>query len=200
MASANGRAYVGSTGHDLLVLDVSDPASPVALAAAITAGALSDDLIVDGPIVHVTTSIGWISGGAGAGVLSYLVYVPGDINDDGVIDELDFNGFESCFTGPGSEPADTTCLIFDFDEDNDVDCDDWAFFRAAWSGPDPPLFGPCHGIPGDVDGDWDVDVNDFLLLLAAWGSCAPCSKCPADFDGDCTVNVNDFLIMLANWG
>ena len=201
VAASNGRAYIATGGSEqpqLRVLDVSDPESPLMLAAAPLAGALTNDLIVDGPVVYAITTVGI---GGGAGVLAYLVYVPGDFDDNGVIDELDFNGFGSCFTGPGNEPADTTCLIFDFDEDSDIDCDDWTAFQAAWSGPDEvPTFIPCDGLPADINGDGVINVLDLIDLLLCFGLPAVPGCEAEDVNADGTVNVLDLIDLLLAFG
>ncbi len=70
--------------------------------------------------------------------------IAGDYNGDGVIDTTDFDEFILCFTSPVG-PIGPGCGIFDFDSDNDVDCEDWFGFWAAWTGPpaEPPSFDLC---------------------------------------------------------
>jgi len=53
-------------------------------------------------------------------------------------------------------------LVGDFDEDGDVDDDDWATFQGCFSGPNntrPPGCRPC-----DLDGDDDVDLIDYATF------------------------------------
>jgi len=51
-----------------------------------------------------------------------------DADEDGDTDLQDAAAFLRCSTAPGGM-ADHTCLVFDFDGDNDVDAFDWAVFR-----------------------------------------------------------------------
>ena len=57
----------------------------------------------------------------------------------------DFDTFGSCFTGPGGVYG-AGCLMGDFDDDGDIDCDDWEqFYWMAWTEPiDPPDFPGCN--------------------------------------------------------
>ena len=78
--------------------------------------------------------------------------IKGDMNDDGLIDEIDAPMFLECYSGEGGgilpvcgggEYCD--CYAGDFDNDDDVDCTDWHAFRAAYQG-DPgllPSFALC---------------------------------------------------------
>ncbi|MBN2384462.1 hypothetical protein JXQ70_16430 [bacterium] len=73
--------------------------------------------------------------------------IKGDLDHDQDIDQLDFDGFSDCFTGPGPTVLSDSCRCADFDNDQDVDCDDWTAFQAAWTGPPTqvPPFVPCDG-------------------------------------------------------
>jgi len=61
------------------------------------------------------------------------------------IDARDFSELARCFTGPGlgdGEPLypddpSARCAVYDFDDDGDVDADDYAGFHAAFAGPAP---------------------------------------------------------------
>lgn len=64
----------------------------------------------------------------------------GDFERDGDVDLADFARFQNCFTGSGNVRALRTCCSADFDGnlatgEMDVDLDDFAQFRAYWSGP-----------------------------------------------------------------
>ena len=50
--------------------------------------------------------------------------VPGDLNDNGVVDLPDFALLAGCLTGPNALPS-SPCLSADFDEDGDVDMVDY---------------------------------------------------------------------------
>jgi hypothetical protein len=69
--------------------------------------------------------------------------LPGDWEGNGTVDAVDFSHFEDCYSGEGGgiQPI---CGVFDVIGDGDVDCNDWAAFHAAWTGPgDPPTFVAC---------------------------------------------------------
>jgi hypothetical protein len=69
--------------------------------------------------------------------------LPGDSEGNGTVDAADFARFEDCYAGDGGGSG-PNCLVFDAIDDGDVDCNDWAAFHAAWTGPgDPPTFSPC---------------------------------------------------------
>ena len=53
--------------------------------------------------------------------------IPGDCNDDQVVDLGDYVEFERCMTGPGAGPIPTDCECVDLDDDGDVDLAD--FYR-----------------------------------------------------------------------
>jgi hypothetical protein len=59
----------------------------------------------------------------------------GDGDSDGDVDLADYSAFEACY-GTGTPLGD--CCCFDFDRDDDVDCDDWGSFVLAWTEVDPP--------------------------------------------------------------
>jgi len=58
---------------------------------------------------------------------------PGDCNNTGGVDLLDYDDFDECLFGPGGgfQPE---CRCFDFDDDGDVDLVDYAVFQAAFTG------------------------------------------------------------------
>lgn len=57
----------------------------------------------------------------------------GDCNTDGGVDLIDFDGFQSCFSGPGGGVG-SGCRCFDVDQDADVDLSDVAAFQQAFTG------------------------------------------------------------------
>ncbi|RMF81562.1 MAG: RHS repeat protein, partial [Planctomycetota bacterium] len=61
--------------------------------------------------------------------------IKGDGNGDCRIGSDDFARFAACMTGP-SGPADLRCVCYDASDDGDVDLGDFAYFQAAFSGPD----------------------------------------------------------------
>jgi len=67
-------------------------------------------------------------------------------------DVLDWNVATICVQS--TNPA-------DFDEDGDVDLDDFIILKQNWGSPAP--------VGGDADGDGDVDLDDFVILKQNWG-------------------------------
>ncbi|MCK4660216.1 MAG: proprotein convertase P-domain-containing protein [Phycisphaerae bacterium] len=61
----------------------------------------------------------------------------GDYDRDGDVDQVDYNKFNSCITGPGgTAPADCLCTIDD--GDGDIDLKDFAAFQDCFTGPAAP--------------------------------------------------------------
>ena len=55
----------------------------------------------------------------------------------------------------------------DFDEDGDVDLDDFGSFAACYNGSARPPAPACPpGVDADCDGDGDVDLDDFGIFAA----------------------------------
>jgi len=83
------------------------------------------------------------------------------------VDGIDFDKFELCFTGPGG-PLDAGCGIFDFDTDEDVDCDDWTAFKLAWTSPGvPPYNAQCEGFTAPIA---DTFVKNRYISFTPGGS------------------------------
>ena len=59
---------------------------------------------------------------------------PADFDGDCDVDQGDYLIFESCATGPGFGPVETSCVGADFDHDNDVDQTDFGVFQRCFSG------------------------------------------------------------------
>ena len=94
-----------------------------------------------------------------------------DCNENGVPDECDISDMSSRDTNVNGVPdeCEDQCgdvyegfIVFDADDDYDVDLSDFLWFQVCFTGPtgslppgDPCL---CH----DFDGDGDVDLSDFL--------------------------------------
>jgi hypothetical protein len=119
-----------------------------------------------------------------------------DGNGDGAVDQMDFEHFELCFSGPGATPPlNRDC--FDADADEDVDCvGRWAF-EDNWTG--PPASPPEHvGCPdcycADLDRDGSrVDLSDFSLFSVCFGLRAPTAQCPQDLFGCADLNQDEWV-------
>jgi hypothetical protein len=79
---------------------------------------------------------GILSGGAFAvtgGVL--LPSPPGDCNQDGLADLLDYGELSACLGGPGVGVPSPDCRCFDADGDEDIDLDDVGRFQRGYTYP-----------------------------------------------------------------
>lgn len=59
---------------------------------------------------------------------------PGDSNGDGVVDLSDLAEFGRCLSGPAGGIV-AGCGVFDFEDDDDVDLDDFGAFQSSFGGP-----------------------------------------------------------------
>jgi hypothetical protein len=59
--------------------------------------------------------------------------IKGDCDDDWDRSLSDFACLQACFTGAEPEPLSETCALFDFDDDSDVDLDDFAAFARLFN-------------------------------------------------------------------
>jgi hypothetical protein len=71
--------------------------------------------------------------------------IPGDMNQDGDVDQEDFGVFQVCLSGPGVPQPDAACTGAQLDGDNDVDNDDFGIFQGCFSGPHVPGDASCAG-------------------------------------------------------
>lgn len=58
-----------------------------------------------------------------------------DFDEDGDVDDRDFEHFQFCMSGPGIAPGQAGCGNADFDKDGDVDQDDFGVFQLSMTGP-----------------------------------------------------------------
>ena len=63
------------------------------------------------------------------------VITRGDLNADGAIDFVDFDGFATCMGGPGVPAGSEECCRVDFDRDSDIDLADYRGLQLAHSAP-----------------------------------------------------------------
>ncbi len=80
-----------------------------------------------------------------------------DSDGDNFISNDDFADFSACFTGPGSfYTPDDACSVHDFDQDGDVDADDYAVFVTAMD--ETPIDCNLNGM---------ADMDEIMLQGAA---------------------------------
>jgi hypothetical protein len=60
--------------------------------------------------------------------------VPGDADGDGDVDLLDFDIYLDCETGSEANDLPDGCEAFDFDQDQDIDREDFAVFQRVFQG------------------------------------------------------------------
>lgn len=68
--------------------------------------------------------------------------IPGDMDDDGDVDQADFGRFQACLSGNTYPQTNPACERARLDADSDVDGDDFILFRRCISGP---------GVAGDIN-------------------------------------------------
>ena len=90
----------------------------------------------------LTVNVGGISGGLWSDSAEFYVQViepapiPGDFNDDGHVDLVDYMLFGYCFGGADENlPEGDTCLVADLDDDGDVDLADLSVLQASFTTP-----------------------------------------------------------------
>lgn len=103
----------------------------------------------------------------------------GDVNLDGVLDEVDLAIAQANLGQPGGWA--------DGDVNGDGIVDD----------ADIAIIGGLEPCPADLDGNGAVNGADLASLLANWG---PGAGGAADLDGNGFINGADLASMLANWG
>ena len=107
-----------------------------------------------------------------------------DVDQDGDVDEADFDVFLTVYSGVQTDcNANGVLDIIDIilGDSDDLNGDGL----------------PDECCTGDIDGSGSVGASDLLALLAAWG---PNPLHPADLNGDGVVGAADLLNLLANWG
>lgn len=68
-------------------------------------------------------------------VAQQAAVVDGDVDNSGTVDLFDYAGEQNCFTGPGPAGLSDSCLVFDFDLDDDADLPDHSQFVERLVGP-----------------------------------------------------------------
>lgn len=123
----------------------------------------------------------------------------GDYNGDRRSDLLDMQMLQLCFGGEGVDvllaTGDPACLVFDYDDDADVDSTDAQLFAFSAAGPNLYPF-----LKGDYTTDQVVDLSDYQWLQVCF-STAPDEEERAalatgcewmDFDNDGVIDLFDF--------
>jgi hypothetical protein len=75
--------------------------------------------------------------------LTIQATIPGDMDNDGDVDQSDFGFFQRCLTAPGSVQSEPACLAARIDGDPDVDIDDFGLFQRCMSGANIPAEPDC---------------------------------------------------------
>jgi hypothetical protein len=93
-------------------------------------------------------------------------FLVGDFDEDGDVDQGDYDQFVLCFTGPGGGPIAPECVPGDAEPDDDCDCDDWGVFAQNWTGPpvEAPTFSQCSQALPALSG-WGIVVLALLVLV-----------------------------------
>ena len=122
-----------------------------------------------------------------------------DCNTNGVPDACDVASGRSLDVNGNGRP-DECELIGDFDDDGDLDADDYAILLSSFGRtPGDPQYNPdC-----DLDGDNRVTLSDYQIWLALYRAFVGNSSEPApgpilgDIDGDRDVDIEDYLAFAA---
>ena len=135
----------------------------------------------------------------------------GDFNNDKAVDGLDTPYLQELFTGDCPSACEVPVFenglgyVIDFDEDGDVDCDDWRSFRAEWTDPldDAPGIGACSKfLRGDANGDGVVvgltDAVHALKWFFIEGERPGCLDA-VDADGDNRLVALVDVMVLLRW-
>lgn len=123
----------------------------------------------DGVNFHSLTANGTLTGVPGLRGLAIRVHLFNDGNYSWTLNNIDSVAFEVT--------DDTPPAPGDFNTDNDVDLDDFGFFRMCFNGPNkPPLFAECS--MADFDHDSDVDLADFAVFRSCFNGPNRQPACP----------------------
>ncbi len=109
----------------------------------------------------------------------------GDINQDGVVNTSDLDGFLLAYAREGFEAN------LDCDEDGTVDLAE--IFAGAADSNHNAIPDSCECV-GDIDSDGSVGGSDLAALLGYWGTTG------GDLDNDGTTAASDLATLLGNWG
>ena len=92
-------------------------------------------LLTDAPYLFGVDEKNSFDDRLGSGLVIYQTAALGDADNDFDTDLADYAALQRCFGTDGVEPPEAICLVFDFDEDDDVDGDDTAPFTGQMVGP-----------------------------------------------------------------
>lgn len=113
--------------------------------------------------------------------------VPGDLTQDGLVDNDDSSIVLGCITSSCS-PQDFARS--DINNDGLVDASDLQILLSHW---DPTG-------PADVNNDLKINNDDISVLLRNWGATTNLGKADGDLNLDGVVDVADYTIMTQWWG
>ncbi len=135
-----------------------------------------------------------------------VIYQPGqipmptkcDYNGDSRCDLLDMQVLQLCFGGDGvdilANGGDPLCLVFDFDDDGDVDESDGQLCALTAAGPDKFPY-----LKGDYTTNLSIDLEDFQWMQNCFSiggederGSLPTGCEWMDFDGNQSINLIDY--------
>lgn len=148
----------------------------------------------DGPYVVTIRAINEV----GEAMESWLLYVgsaEGDLDANGVVNLNDVELFTPCIDGPYAPPG-AGCVCADFDQDDDVDLQDYARLTLVYSGETVHQGACCFG-----DGNCDEATPEYCYTLGGYyqGDGTNCSQ--VSCNGACcfyTAGCLDFTLDFCN--
>jgi len=118
-------------------------------------------------------------------LMTFRLFVPGDMNGDGLVDGVDIDLLFANLTGSGTPAANP---VYDLDGDGDADVNDVAFLIETILGTKP----------GDFNLDRVVNSADLTRLATNFGG--PGSWQCGDANGDKRIDLTDMVILATNYG
>jgi hypothetical protein len=120
----SGATFTANVDTDLRIVGAAQDRIGFALSAANVNGDGLDEILFGTPFNNDDHGTAYV-----------FTHVSGDVDHDADHDLHDFAGLQKCFTGAAPGPLAGTCVLFDFDLDEDVDVADFAEFEALLAGP-----------------------------------------------------------------
>jgi len=168
--SGNGAILLGN-GMSGFAPPATDPVPGGPIATDL--GDLDGDGDLDWLLSSFSGSIWYLYANNGTGSFTFDQQFPANNNPSCAI-LLDLDGDRDLDVALTDEIADVitlqrnggTARLADFDDDNDVDGDDFTDFEACFTGPGIPYAAGCFA--GDIEGDGDIDCEDYAGFQDSW--------------------------------